>query len=171
MAVNVNCTGTGSTVQLALLVANSQIPTAEVARAQTAFSLSDVNGQVRLQIGTDGALYNAAGTAVIVPTTAALEVALTDAATITWTIDPTQTVQLGSVTLGGNRTLAFSGTTTPGMRFDLIVTQDGTGGRTLALPGTSLKNTQPTTASAVYRLSGYARTATTYVWTWGAALT
>ncbi|MEO5915554.1 MAG: hypothetical protein ABIS50_15075 [Luteolibacter sp.] len=61
---------------------------------------------------------------------------LTDGATITWTVDKHYNEQHASVTLGGNRTLAFSGLLT-GMRGTMTVTQDGTGSRTLALPGNS----------------------------------
>ena len=61
---------------------------------------------------------------------------LTDGATITWTLDPELIEQTATVTLGGNRTLAFSGLVA-GMRGVLIVKQDGTPPRTLALPATS----------------------------------
>lgn len=61
---------------------------------------------------------------------------LTDGATITWTMDATKDVQNATVTLGGARTLAFSGVAA-GMSGRLIVKQDGTGGRSLALPATS----------------------------------
>lgn len=63
-------------------------------------------------------------------------VALTDAANIA--ID-TSTAKVYTVTLAGNRTLA-NPTNTPqaGQEFDIIVTQDATGSRTLAY-GTSYK--------------------------------
>lgn len=53
---------------------------------------------------------------------------LTDAATITWTMG--SVINNATVTLGGNRTLSFSGLTS-GMSGTLIVKQDATGGRTL----------------------------------------
>jgi Repeat of unknown function (DUF5907) len=56
---------------------------------------------------------------------------LTDAATISW--DPANGLN-ANVTLGGNRTLSFSSTPTSGSYGTLVVTQDGTGGRTLTLP-------------------------------------
>lgn len=57
--------------------------------------------------------------------------ALTDAATITW--NPTNGLN-ANVTLGGNRTLSFSTAPASGSYGTLVVTQDGTGGRTLTLP-------------------------------------
>lgn len=60
--------------------------------------------------------------------------ALTDGATITWTIRTID--ERASVTLGGNRTLSISGAVN-GCRGVLYVKQDGTGGRTLTLPGSS----------------------------------
>jgi hypothetical protein len=56
---------------------------------------------------------------------------LTDAATISW--DPANGLN-ANVTLGGNRTLSFSATPASGSYGTLVVTQDGTGGRTLTLP-------------------------------------
>lgn len=59
---------------------------------------------------------------------------LTDGATITWTV--AGIVNNAVVTLGGNRTLAFSGLVA-GMSGTLIVKQDATGTRTLTLPAAS----------------------------------
>ena len=67
---------------------------------------------------------------------AAAQVTLTDGATITWTLTSPQLYSNATVTLGGNRTLAFSGTSN-GASGTLIVKQDATGGRTLALPAGS----------------------------------
>lgn len=61
-------------------------------------------------------------------------VTLTDGATITWTVSGI--VNNATVTLGGNRNLAFSGLTN-GQSGTLIVKQDGTGNRTLTLPASS----------------------------------
>ena len=61
-------------------------------------------------------------------------VTLTDGATITWTV--AGLINNAEVTLGGNRTLAFSGILN-GMTGTLVVKQDGTGSRTLALPSGS----------------------------------
>jgi hypothetical protein len=62
--------------------------------------------------------------------------ALTDNSTISW--DPANGLN-ASVTLGGNRTLSFSTTPVAGAYGTLVVTQDGTGGRTLTLPSTANK--------------------------------
>jgi hypothetical protein len=56
---------------------------------------------------------------------------LTDAATISW--NPANGLN-ANVTLGGDRTLSFSATPTSGSYGTLVVTQDGSGGRTLTLP-------------------------------------
>ncbi len=61
---------------------------------------------------------------------------LTDDTTVTWPVTKFHTRQNAKVTLGGNRTLAFSGLL-EGMSGKLFVTQDATGSRTLTLPGGS----------------------------------
>lgn len=90
-------------------------------------------------------------------------VALTDAATIA--VD----LSLGnnfSVTLGGNRTLGDPTNVTAGQSGFIVVTQDGTGSRTLAYGGTKYKfagGTAPTlttTAAAVDVLAYYCESAT-----------
>ena len=60
------------------------------------------------------------------------EQTVTDAATVTFDVSAGYN---GKVTLGGNRTLAFSNTAA-GEYYTLKVIQDGTGSRTLTLPGT-----------------------------------
>jgi hypothetical protein len=62
--------------------------------------------------------------------------AFTDGATITLTLDATKAVQNFAGMIAGNRTLAFSGLA-GGMSGTLIVKQDSTGSRTLALPASS----------------------------------
>jgi hypothetical protein len=90
-------------------------------------------------------------------------VALTDAATIA--VD----MSLGnnfSVTLGGNRTLGDPSNVTAGQSGVIVITQDGTGSRTLAYAGTKYKfagGTAPTlttTAAAVDVLAYYCESAT-----------
>jgi hypothetical protein len=56
---------------------------------------------------------------------------LTDAATISW--NPASGLN-ASVILGGDRTLSFSTAPASGSYGTLVITQDGTGGRTLTLP-------------------------------------
>lgn len=98
--------------------------------------------------------------------------ALVDGATITATADVTKSRQNFTVTLGGNRTLAFSGMAA-GMEGNLIVRQDGTGSRTLVLPATSKvisggsgAVTLTTTASAIDILS-FVYDGSNYFWTIG----
>ena len=62
--------------------------------------------------------------------------ALTDGTTIDW--NPANGLN-ASVTLGGNRTLSFTSTPTAGAYGTLVVTQDGTGSRTITLPSTTNK--------------------------------
>jgi len=96
---------------------------------------------------------------------------LTDGATITWTVTSSR-INNATVTLGGNRTLAISGAAA-GYNGVLIVKQDGTGSRTLTLPGSSKvigggsgAITLTTTASAIDVLSWY-YDGTNYYWTYG----
>jgi len=87
--------------------------------------------------------------------------ALTDGATITADL---ATANNFSVTLGGNRTLANPSNQTAGQSGIIVITQDGTGGRTLAY-GSNWKfpsgnaPTLTTTASAVDVLSYYVESA------------
>jgi len=94
---------------------------------------------------------------------------LTDGATITWTFGSGYNAM---VTLGGNRTLAISGATA-GDYGTLIVTQDGTGSRTLTLPagskvigGGAGAITLTTTAGAVDIIS-FVYNGTSYLWNYG----
>lgn len=59
--------------------------------------------------------------------------ALTDGATVTWDLNAGQ---YATVTLGGSRTLSISNSAT-GKSGCLVITQDGTGSRTLTLPASS----------------------------------
>lgn len=97
---------------------------------------------------------------------------LTDGATVTITCSATKAIQNATVTLGGNRTLAISGAAN-GMTGILIVKQDATGSRTLALPAGSLvvdggsgAVTLSTAANAVDLLT-WTYDGTNYLWTHG----
>jgi hypothetical protein len=96
-------------------------------------------------------------------------VALTDGATITWDTNGYATSH-ATVTLGGNRTLSITNAVS-GASGILVVTQDGTGSRTLALPAGSViaggSLTLTTAAGAVDVLS-WVYLGTTYYWTFGA---
>jgi hypothetical protein len=96
---------------------------------------------------------------------------LTDGATITWDFKGSR-ARNATVTLGGNRTLALSNVPN-GANGLLIVKQDGTGSRTLALPASSKvvgggagAITLTTTASGIDVISFY-YDATNYLWTYG----
>jgi hypothetical protein len=95
---------------------------------------------------------------------------LTDGATITWATGGAPISQ-AKVTLGGNRTLSITGAIN-GSSGTIVVTQDGTGSRTLALPagsksiGGSL--TLSTAANAIDVLA-WVYDGATYYWTIGKA--
>ncbi|HCM40597.1 MAG TPA: hypothetical protein DIS93_11575, partial [Bdellovibrionales bacterium] len=92
-------------------------------------------GTLQVTGGTPGSgkvlTSDATGNATWAPVASQAYVTLTDGATITWTV--AGLVNNAVVTLGGNRTLAFSGLAN-GMSGTLIVKQGATGGRTLSLP-------------------------------------
>lgn len=98
------------------------------------------SGWVGLAPGTSGYFLQSAGSgndptyAQVTPATIReAKQTLTDGATITWNISSGRNAQ---VTLGGNRTLAFSNVS-DGDYGTLLVIQDGTGGRTITLPSGS----------------------------------
>lgn len=140
--------GSGTVTSVALAapsifsVSGSPVTTSGTLTLTAACSTGDViygsaaNTYSKLAIGSTGhVLTVAAGipswAAVVCPATAF--VTLTDGATITVTASsfPTGQCGIGKVTLGGNRTLSFSGGTA-GQRIELWILQDATGGRTLA---------------------------------------
>ena len=111
---------------------------------------------------------SSAQAAALIPTF----VTLTDGGTVTWTMIANATSQNATVTLAGNRTLAIAGASN-GMTGLLIVKQDGTGNRTLALPaGSRVINggaggaTLSTGANAVDILS-WVYDGSNYYWTRG----
>ncbi|MEY2760298.1 MAG: hypothetical protein RLZZ96_198 [Bacteroidota bacterium] len=89
-----------------------------------------------IQLGnTSVTSVNTSG-AVTAPIYASTPQTLADGSPISW--NPALGLNAG-VTLVGNRTLNFSGTLPAGSYGTLVVTQDGTGGRTLNLPSTANK--------------------------------
>jgi hypothetical protein len=131
---------------------------------QTSDTLTKVYG---LAIGTDVQAYDAdtAKTDTAQTYTAAQRgeiTALTDGATITPDFADSNNF---SVTLGGNRTLANPSNLTAGQSGVIVITQDGTGSRTLAygsyfkFPGGTAP-TLTTTASAVDVLAYYVESST-----------
>lgn len=103
-------------------------------------------------------------------------VTLTDGTTVTITCDAKKVTQNSIVTLGGSpRTLAFSGLAA-GMTGTLIVIQDGSGNRTLALPTATTDKvinggagaiTLSTAGGSMDVLTWIAYTSSSVVWTYG----
>ena len=118
--------GTGTTA----MTASANIPVADVTGAAPLASPT-FTGTVTTSTINTGAL---SASSVTTPIYASTPQALTDGATISW--NPTLGLN-ASVTLAGNRTLSFSSTPVAGSYGTLVVTQDGTGGRTLTLPSTT----------------------------------
>lgn len=153
-------TSTGATGTGLLVFGTS--PTVTLASASTAVTQATTDSSTKI-----------ATTAFVSAAVLQSEVTLTDGATITQTLVATQADQNAKVTLGGNRTLAFSGLAA-GMRGNIRVIQDGTGSRTLALPANSKvisggggAVTLTTTAAAVDILSWYSPDGTLIEWTIG----
>ena len=115
--------GTGTTA----MTASANIPVA------------DVTGAAPLASPT----FTGTLTAPIYATTPQL---LTSGSTITW--NPTQGLN-ASVTLDQNSILSFSATPPSGSYGTLVVTQDGTGGRTITLPATANKVLGSTSTTSI----------------------
>jgi hypothetical protein len=115
--------GTGTTA----MTASANIPVADVTGAAPLASPTFTGTVTTATINT-GAL---SATSVNTPIYASTPQALTDGETISW--NPTLGLN-ASVTLAGNRTLSFTSTPAVGSYGTVVLTQDGTGGRTITLP-------------------------------------
>lgn len=91
---------------------------------------------------------------------AAVEQTLTDGATITWNYS---NGSYAKVTLGGNRTLSLTNATAPCSGI-LEVVQDGTGSRTLTLPGNSPVGYALSTGAGEHDLLGFVKNSTGTYW-------
>jgi hypothetical protein len=120
--------GTGTTA----MTASANIPVADVTGAAPLASPT-FTGTVTTSTINTGAL---SATSVTTPIYASTPQVLTDGTSISW--NPTLGLN-ASVTLAGNRTLSFTSTPAAGSYGTLVVTQDGTGGRTITLPSTTNK--------------------------------
>jgi hypothetical protein len=114
-----------------LIEANNSI-LALTARDAYAVTLSTSNAE-RLRVTSTGLVgigtTSATGKLTVSGNAVGVIVVLTDGATIT---PDFSTANYFSVTLGGNRTLANPSNQTAGQSGTIVITQDGTGGRTLA---------------------------------------
>jgi hypothetical protein len=117
----------------------------------------------------EAGIEDAQAAAEAAPTAASVSpafVALTDGATVTWATAGAR-VSHATLTLAGNRTLDITGAVN-GAQGVLVVTQDGTGSRTLALPAGSKAAggafTLTTTAGGIDVLA-WIYNGTTYFWT------
>lgn len=89
----------------------------------------------------------------------------TDAATITIDLSTLAKGKIRTVTLGGNRTIAFSNPDAAGQSFILILKQDGTGNRTVTWPTVKWVNSiTPTlsTGAAKYDIFAFIYDGTDY---------
>jgi hypothetical protein len=157
--LNQNTTGTAANVTGTVALANGGTGATSASAALTALGAAPL------------ASPTFTGT-VTAPIYASAPQNLTDAATISW--NPTSGLNAG-VTLGGNRTLSFSPAPASGSYGTLVITQDGTGGRTLTLPsGTNkvLGSTSTTTvalssAANAKDILNFYFDGTTYFWNIG----
>jgi hypothetical protein len=157
--LNQNTTGTAANVTGTVALANGGTGATTAAAALTALGAAPI------------ASPTFTGT-LTAPIYASAPQNLTDAATISW--NPASGLN-ANVTLGGNRTLSLSPAPASGSYGTLVITQDGTGGRTLALPsGTNkvLGSTSTTTvalssAANAKDILNFYFDGTTYFWNIG----
>jgi|UPI000485B6B6 hypothetical protein len=130
---------------------NYSLPTA------SASALGGVKVGTNLSIDGTGVLSTIAAPtftgAVTAPIYASTPQALNDAATISW--NPSNGLN-ASVTLAGNRTLSFTTTPAVGSYGTLVITQDGTGGRTITLPSALTNKVLGSTSTNTVTLSSAA---------------
>jgi hypothetical protein len=139
----------------ASITANTSSITAETTRATAAeltlttsvaantASITANIAAIDLKAPIASPIFTGTLTAPIYATTPQL---LTSGSTITW--NPTQGLN-ASVTLDQNSTLSFSATPPSGSYGTLVVTQDGTGGRTITLPATANKVLGSTSTTSI----------------------
>ena len=131
-ALSQNTTGSNNTA----LGYQANVGTNNLTNATAIGNGAVVSASNTIQLGnTSVTSVNTSG-AVTAPIYASTPQTLTDGSPISW--NPALGLNAG-VTLVGNRTLNFSGTLPAGSYGTLVVTQDGTGGRTLNLPSTANK--------------------------------
>ena len=115
---------------------NTNVGSNNLTNATAIGANATVNTSNTIQLGNSSVTNVNTSGAINSPIYASTPQTLTDAATISW--NPLNGLNAG-VILGGNRTLSFSSTPIAGSYGTLVVTQDATGGRTLALPSLANK--------------------------------
>lgn len=105
-----------------------------------------VSASNTIQLGNTSVSNVKTSGALTAPIYASTPQALTDGSTITW--NPALGLN-ASVILGGNRTLSFTTTPPAGAYGTLVVSQDGTGNRTLTLPTTANKVLGSTSTTSI----------------------
>ena len=131
-ALLANSTGSNNTA----LGSDANVGSNNLTNATAIGSGAIVSTSNTIQLGNTSVTDVKTSGAITAPIYASTPQALTDASTISW--NPTLGLN-ASVTLGGNRTLSFTANPTPGSYGTLVVSQDGTGNRTITLPSTANK--------------------------------
>jgi hypothetical protein len=137
-----NLTGYVKGAGTSVLTANASIPVADVTGAAPLASPTFTGTVTAGEINSGALSATSVNTGIITATSinspiyASTPQALTDGSAITW--NPALGLN-ASVTLAGNRTLSFTSTPIAGAYGTLVVSQDGTGNRTLTLPSTANK--------------------------------
>jgi hypothetical protein len=111
-----------------------------------------------------GATFDTAVVAAVLGPVSPAFTVLADAATVSWSTTGHPVVN-ATLTIGGNRTLAIAGSVS-GQRGTLLLTQDGTGSRTLTLPSGSIKEAgfALSTAAGAKDLLAFMFDGTNYWW-------
>jgi hypothetical protein len=131
-ALLANSTGSNNTA----LGSDANVGSTNLTNATAIGSGAIVSTSNTIQLGNTSVTDVKTSGAITAPIYASTPQALTDGTIIYW--NPTLGLN-ASVTLGGNRTLSFTANPTPGSYGTIVVSQDGTGNRTITLPSTANK--------------------------------
>ncbi len=131
-ALSTNTTGNNNTA----LGQGADVTSNNLSNATAIGYDAKVSASNTIQLGNASVTTVKTSGAITAPIYASTPQGLTAGSTINW--NPALGLN-ASVTLNQNSTINFSSTPTPGAYGTLVVTQDGTGGRTLALPSVTNK--------------------------------